>query len=72
MTFDGVLGLGQDSGSRKAVHRHHLIRQVDHAVGRQEILGHSDIRLTQRYTHVASPMAQESMERMGRALWGSP
>ncbi|WP_344887516.1 hypothetical protein [Actinomadura meridiana] len=41
-------------------------------MGRQEILGHSDIRLTQRYTHVASPMAQESMERMGRALWGSP
>ena len=37
-----------------------------------EILGHSDIRVTQRYTHVASPMAGEAAQRMGQALWGSP
>ncbi len=36
----------------------------------QEILGHSDIRLTQRYTHVASPMAADAAQQMGRALWG--
>lgn len=36
----------------------------------QEILGHSDIRLTQRYTHVASPMAADATQQMGRALWG--
>ncbi|GAA1679607.1 site-specific integrase [Kribbella yunnanensis] len=36
----------------------------------QEILGHSDIRVTQRYTHVASPMAQDAAQQMGRALWG--
>ncbi|WP_130387897.1 tyrosine-type recombinase/integrase [Kribbella sp. VKM Ac-2569] len=36
----------------------------------QEILGHSDIRLTQRYTHVASPMAVDAAQQMGRALWG--
>jgi len=36
-----------------------------------EILGHSDIRVTQRYTHVASPMAGDAAERMGQALWGS-
>ena len=33
-----------------------------------EILGHSDIRVTQRYTHMASPMAGEAAERMGQAL----
>ncbi|MFF0339678.1 tyrosine-type recombinase/integrase [Kribbella sp. NPDC004875] len=36
----------------------------------QEILDHSDIRLTQRYTHVASPMAADAAQQMGRALWG--
>jgi site-specific recombinase XerD len=35
-----------------------------------EILGHSDIRVTQRYTHVASPLAHEAARLMGRALWG--
>jgi integrase len=36
-----------------------------------EMLGHSDIRLTQRYTHVASPLAHEAAKLMGRALWGA-
>ncbi len=36
----------------------------------QEILGHSDIRLTQRYTHVASPAAQDAADRMGKAPIG--
>jgi site-specific recombinase XerD len=36
----------------------------------QEVLGHSDIRLTQRYTHVVSPMAEDGMDRIGKALWG--
>ncbi|PRX63822.1 phage integrase family protein [Nonomuraea fuscirosea] len=48
-----------------------LIEQGVHVRTVQEILGHSDIRLTQRYTHVASPMAADGMQRMGRALWGS-
>lgn len=48
-----------------------LIEQGVHVRTVQEILGHSDIRLTQRYTHVASPMAQDGMQRMGRALWGA-
>ncbi|WP_218004765.1 tyrosine-type recombinase/integrase [Microtetraspora niveoalba] len=34
-----------------------------------EVLGHSDIRVTQRYTHVATPMARDAVRRMGRALW---
>lgn len=47
-----------------------LIEQGVHVRTVQEILGHSDIRLVQRYTHVASPMAEDGMQRMGRALWG--
>lgn len=47
-----------------------LIEQGVHVRTVQEILGHSDIRLVQRYTHVASPMAEDGMKRMGRALWG--
>ncbi|WP_338146833.1 site-specific integrase [Streptomyces boncukensis] len=35
-----------------------------------EILGHSDLRLTTRYTHIAPPLAQEAARRMGEALWG--
>jgi site-specific recombinase XerD len=35
-----------------------------------ELLGHSDLRVTQRYTHVASPLAQEATRRMGKVLWG--
>jgi site-specific recombinase XerD len=48
-----------------------LIEQGMHVRTVQEILGHSDIRLTQRHTHVATPMAQDGMARMGQALWGS-
>jgi integrase len=47
-----------------------LIEQGVHARVVMEILGHSDIRLTQRYTHVASPAAADAAARMGRALWG--
>lgn len=47
-----------------------LIEMGVHVRTVQEILGHSDIRLTQRYTHVATPMAEDGMQRMGKALWG--
>jgi hypothetical protein len=30
-----------------------------------EVLGHSDIRLAQRYIHVASPAAEDAAARMG-------
>ncbi|MDH2426495.1 tyrosine-type recombinase/integrase [Sphaerisporangium sp. TRM90804] len=36
----------------------------------QEMLGHSDIRVTRGYSHVASPPAQDALQKMGRALWG--
>ena len=36
----------------------------------QEMLGHSDIRVTRGYTHVGHPLAEDAAERMGRALFG--
>jgi integrase len=36
----------------------------------QEMLGHSDIRVTRGYTHVSSLLAQDAAARLGRALFG--
>jgi integrase len=36
----------------------------------QELLGHSDIRVTRGYTHVSSPLARDAAARVGRALFG--
>jgi len=36
----------------------------------QELLGHSDIRVTRGYAHVSSPLAQDAAARLGRALFG--
>jgi integrase len=36
----------------------------------QEMLGHSDIRVTRGYTHVSSSLAQDAAARLGRALFG--
>ncbi len=36
----------------------------------QEILGHSSLAVTKRYTHVTSKLSRAAAERMGEALWG--
>ena len=36
----------------------------------QEMLGHSDIRVTRDYVDVSSPLAQDAAARIGRALFG--
>jgi len=36
----------------------------------QEMLRHSDIRVTRGYTHVSSPLAQDAAQRVGRAPFG--
>jgi integrase len=38
----------------------------------QEILGHSDIRVTRGYTHVASAMARKATDSMGQVLFKKP
>lgn len=37
----------------------------------QEMLGHSDIRVTRGYQHVASPLLTDAAARAGKALFGS-
>ena len=36
-----------------------------------DMLGHSTLQMTTRYTHVADDMQREAMRRQGDALWGS-
>jgi integrase len=36
----------------------------------QEMLGHSDIRVTREYVDVSSPLAQDAAARVGKALFG--
>ncbi len=36
----------------------------------QQILGHSQLRMTERYTHVTQKLTQDAANRMGKALWG--
>ncbi|HEX3829865.1 MAG TPA: site-specific integrase [Sporichthyaceae bacterium] len=37
----------------------------------QQILGHSTLAVTKRYTHVTDKLAHDAAERIGRALWSS-
>jgi integrase len=36
----------------------------------QEMLGHSDVRVTRGYTHVSSPLGKDAAARIGKALFG--
>lgn len=48
-----------------------LVEQGVHIRTVQEILGHRSVNTTERYVHVASPMAQAAAQSMGAALWGT-
>lgn len=47
-----------------------LIEQGVHVRAVQDILGHADVRTTQRYTHVADAVTRDAAQRMGGVLWG--
>ncbi|MET9317703.1 tyrosine-type recombinase/integrase [Kribbella sp. NPDC003505] len=35
----------------------------------QEVLGHSTLAVTKRYTHVTSKLADDAAAKVGKALW---
>src|SRR5262249_3538795 len=47
-----------------------LIEQGVHIRGVQEVLGHTRVTTTERYTHVATLQMKDASERMDQALWG--
>ena len=47
-----------------------LVEQGVHIRVVQEILGHTRVTTTVRYTHVATPQMKDASERMDEALWG--
>jgi hypothetical protein len=47
-----------------------LIAQGVHIRVVQEVLGHTRVTTTERYTHVATLQMKDASERMGQALWG--
>ncbi len=49
-----------------------LIEQGVHIRVVQEILGHTRVTTTERYTHVATLQMKDASELMDRALWGQP
>jgi integrase len=47
-----------------------LIEQGVHIRVVQEVLGHTRVTTTERYTHVATLQMKDASERLGHALWG--
>ena len=47
-----------------------LVEQGVHIRVVQEILGHTRVTTTERYTHVATLQMRDASERIGEALWG--
>jgi integrase len=47
-----------------------LIEQGIHIRVVQDVLGHTRVTTTERYTHVATLQMKDASERMDQALWG--
>ena len=54
----------RNSATSWVVHQGVHIRVV------QEVLGHTRVTTTERYTHVATLQMRDASERMSEALWG--
>jgi integrase len=62
-----VLGIrqGEALGLRWSIEQGVHVRVVE------EILGHTRVTTTERYTHVASPQVRDASALIGSALWGT-
>ena len=47
-----------------------LVEQGVHIRVVQEILGHTRVTTTEKYTHIASPQVLEATTQLGSVLWG--
>jgi len=73
-TWKAVLRQAQVRDARVHDARHTaatlLIEQGVHIRVVQEVLGHTRVTTTERYTHVATLQMKDASKRLGQALWG--
>jgi site-specific recombinase XerD len=73
--WKGILGLAGVRDVRVHDARHTaatlLIEQGVNIRIVREVLGHTRVTTTERYTHVSTPLMKDAGERLASALWGN-